>query len=94
MFRDWILLYNKISNVELAKAEGLCPECGAKTIDMQFVGNLKKRTGYFSMWCDTCLRGIHISRTSIPENVTMLSFDDPLEIITSRIPNFEQVLPE
>jgi hypothetical protein len=94
MFLDWIVLYNKISSLELDKSEGLCPECGGQTIDMQFVGDVTKRTGYFSMWCNTCLRGIHISRTRIPKNEVMLSFTDPLGTVTSRIPHFEQILPE
>ena len=93
MFRDWLLLYAKICSSELPKAECRCPECGARTVDLQYVGDLNSRIGFLSMWCNTCLHGIHGSRVRVPENETMLSFEDPDETITSRIPNFKQVHP-
>jgi hypothetical protein len=94
MFRDWLLQYSKISSSELAKSDCLCPECGARAIDFQYVGDVATRVGYFAMWCNSCLRGIHISRARAPENESMLSFKDPIELITSRIPNYQHVVPK
>jgi hypothetical protein len=94
MFRDWLLLYAKIYNSELPMAACQCPECGAQTIDLQYIGKLDTRRGYFLMWCDTCRRGINGCRVRVPENVEMLSFDVPKEIFTARIPEFKLVDPD
>lgn len=93
MFRDWLGMYKNIRESTVTKSECICPECGAKTIDLQFVGDLKERIGYLDMWCTTCNRGIHMSRVQIPEGESMISFDDRVEVVSGRIPNFEQVVP-
>ena len=93
MFRDWLVIYKNIRESTVAKSECICPECGANTIDLQYVGDVKERIGYLDMWCATCNRGIHMSRVLIPEGASMISFDDPVEAVSARIPNFAQVVP-
>jgi hypothetical protein len=94
MFRDWLLLYAKICSKELQKSQCHCPQCGAQTIDLEHVGDVVSRVAFLSMWCNTCLYGIHGSRVRVPENQPMLSSKEPMETITSRIPEFKEVYPE
>lgn len=93
MFQDWLNMYTNIRKSTVTRSECICPECGANSIDHQFVGDVKKRIGYLDMWCTTCNRGIHMSRVLVPEGESMISFDEPVEIVSGRIPNFEQVVP-
>jgi transcription elongation factor Elf1 len=52
-----------------------CPECGEPTVRYEFIGNLETRMGYCLLWCNSCLVGINISRTKVPEGEQMLSFE-------------------
>jgi len=93
MFKEWLYLYNKLRTSTSNRADCRCPECGSNTIDYQFVGDLEKRIGYLDIWCATCNYGVHMSRVIIPEGESIISFDDPSEVLTARIPNFVQVTP-
>lgn len=93
MFQDWLNLYAIIRKSTVAGSGHICPECGANSIVHQFVGDVKKKIGYVDMWCTTCNRGIHMSRVLVSEGESMISFDVPSEVISDRIPNFEQVVP-
>ncbi len=52
-----------------------CPECGDHAIDYEFVGDLETRMGYCLVWCNSCLVGINISRTKVPNDAEMISFE-------------------
>lgn len=93
MFQDWLTIYKKTRDSTILKSDCICPECGANSIDLQFVGDIRERIGYLDMWCTTCLRGVHISRVLIPEGEPMISFDDPISTMTDRIPDFKQITP-
>jgi hypothetical protein len=93
MFQDWLVMYKNLRDDTVVKSECICPECGAITIDLQFIGDVERRIGYLDMWCTTCNRGIHMSRVLIPEGAPLISFDDPAEVVSARIPDFEQVAP-
>lgn len=93
MFRDWLVIYKNIREFTVEKSDCICPECGTNAIDLQFVGDVEKKIGYLDMWCTACNRGVHMSRVLIPEGASMISFDDPAEVVSARIPNFEQVIP-
>lgn len=93
MFNQWLQLMKEITD-QLPDPHLLtCPECGNQEIDFQYVGDPTTRIGYLDIWCQSCLHGIHLSRTRIPANATMISFDDSEEAISERIPNFVQVSP-
>jgi hypothetical protein len=94
MFQDWLMLYAEICSGEQPKSACRCPECGARTVDLEYVGDLSSRIGFLSMWCNTCLHGIHGSRVRVPEKEAMLSFGLPIETIAARIPKFKEIYPE
>ena len=91
MFQDWLDLYKRLPTTSGREAVA-CPECGSKSIDYQYVGDLVSRKGYLDMWCTACKKGVHLSRVSIPSGASVISFDNPSEEITKRIPNFDQVV--
>jgi hypothetical protein len=93
MFQDWLVMHKKLQDDTVVKSECICPECGARTIDLQFVGDVETRIGYLDMWCATCNRGIHMSRVLIPKGAPMISFGGSAEVVSARIPNFEQIAP-
>ena len=93
MVNQWLKIAKEIS-IKLDNADDLiCPKCGNNEIDFQYVGDKATRVGYLDIWCKSCLHGIHISRTRIPANATMISFDEPKEEFIRRIPNFVQITP-
>ena len=88
MYKNWLKLVSNISENE----NNVCPNCGSRKIDYQYIGDLATKVGYLDVWCNNCTYGIHVSRVRIPEGVNILSFDDN-EGISKRIPNFKQVIP-
>ena len=49
---------------------GVCPYCGSPDADHGFTVIKKDtRMGYGSVWCNTCKRGIPLSRVIVPEYV-------------------------
>lgn len=91
MFQDWLQLYKKIHSAAFQKEDLACPECLSRSVDFQYVGDASRRIGYLDIWCTTCWKGVHFSRVSIPADRDMISFDAPDEVLTARIPEFEQV---
>jgi len=92
MFADWLNLYKKIHASPVAQALP-CPECSNETVDFQYVGDRDARKGYLDMWCRHCNKGVHLSRVTIPEGAQVIAFDAPDDVLTARIPDFEQVVP-
>ncbi|MDP9700367.1 hypothetical protein J2T16_003272 [Paenibacillus intestini] len=91
-FKDWIRVnteiidnYNNISNIK-------CPNCKMAEINYQYVGDTSSRVGFLDLWCNACLQGIHISRTKVPEHISMISFDDVNEY-KRVVPKFTVIEP-
>lgn len=93
MFSDWLEVYKKVQAAPSSATAEPCPECGNDSVDFQYVGDVEARKGYLDMWCRHCNKGVHLSRVSIPQGAHVLAFDAPDEVLTSRIPNFVQVVP-
>lgn len=93
IFNEWIK-FIKIITDESENIDNLkCPHCDCNSIDFQYVGDEMMRVGYLDVWCKSCLHGIHISRTRVPEQANMISFNDPEQEISKRIPNFKKITP-
>lgn len=93
MFNEWLKLVKVIGDKSPNADNLICPKCGSNQIDFQYVGDMSKRIGYLDIWCKSCLHGIHISRTKVPANTPIISFNEPIEVVSSRIPNFVQITP-
>lgn len=65
-----------------------CPNCDKHGIDYMYIGDEETRIGYFNVWCNECLKGIHISRALAPTKAKFITFDDNLR---GTIPNFQLV---
>lgn len=51
MFQKWLNLAKYITEF-LPKVPVLdCPKCNNKSIDFQYVGDMKTRIGYLDIWC-------------------------------------------
>ncbi|MFE0104807.1 hypothetical protein [Streptomyces sp. NPDC059009] len=71
-WNDWISVYERAYRAPLRIAEISCPNCRCKTLELVFTEKLPGRIGYASFWCNTCMFGIHLSRTEIPEDAEVI----------------------
>jgi hypothetical protein len=56
-----------------------CPNCGAETLRVRFIGARDVRAASGYLWCDTCLTGIVLSRMGVPDGADIIPFDMPGE---------------
>jgi hypothetical protein len=70
-----------------------CPECGRAGLHLEFTGNPRSRRGYAQLWCESCVKGIHLSQTRIPQGVPMNDVTVPREHRAQRAPDFLLVQP-
>ena len=54
-----------------------CPSCSRQTLMLRYVVSLDSRIGYLVFWCDSCLRGLKVSRVEAPDGVAVRSLEDP-----------------
>ena len=80
MFHDWLKLLANLSANNYCTKDFICPECGKKSIDYRYVGDVSTRIGYLPIWCKNCNKGIK-----------MIEFGD-LDSIENTIPNFKHVM--
>jgi hypothetical protein len=92
MFSDWLTLYKQIYASPVGHAL-TCPECGNEAVDFQYVGDRGAQRGYVDIWCRHCNKGVHLSRVAIPDDAQVIAFDASDDVLTARIPDFEQVVP-
>ena len=92
MFHDWLYMLVKLENIDDSTRNAICPECGERSIKFVYVGDRKSSIGYLPVWCESCNKGIQISRVGIPQGVRMIDFEDS-ENIAKEIPNFILVAP-
>ena len=93
MYDEWMEIAIKILDESFVDGEVTCPECGKNHIDYRFVANLKKNTGYLSIWCNSCLNGIQVSRVKVPDISRKVDMYDD-ESLKKEIPNFKLVHPK
>ena len=91
-FKEWLRLTTMITTDSRENHNLICPKCQKNMIDYQYVGDLRSREGFLDLWCNSCLHGIHLSRTKAPANVSMLSFDD-VDEYKKKVPIFTQIEP-
>lgn len=91
-FKKWLQVAEKVRQMVPDRPLLDCPSCSGHNIDYEFIGDSEKRIGFFLMWCNDCLEGIHISRIEIPKRAQVIPFDAPPELIL-HIPNFKKIIP-
>ena len=92
-FMDWINVSTLLIKENINKPEIKCPECKQPSIDYQYVGDVLSRVGFLDIWCNSCLRGIHVSRTKAPEQLSMISFED-VDEYKNRVPKYTPIEPQ
>ena len=72
----WIRLWGK----EHLDALG-CPSCASIVkLRMVMVGDVHTRLGYGAIWCESCLKGVKMSRVAACEGMRVITFDNNDEI--------------
>ena len=70
--------FNKINQIK-------CPSCGKRGMDYIYIGDGDTRIGYLQVWCNKCLRGIHVSRAAAPPNAKFVTFETDLKGIVPMV---------
>lgn len=89
-FKQWLTLSAVIHENVPRLPTISCPGCSSSHIKFEYIGDIEKRQGYFLLWCEDCLEGIHISRINIPDKAKVIPFNASHEQIV-HIPNFKRI---
>ena len=92
-FESWLDAFIELADTVGDEGSPVCPQCGYRTLRLQYVGDLTTRIGFAALWCDNCRRGMTLSRVKAPNGVHMLPFDADEAVLAAAIPNFEEVDP-
>ena len=86
MKKDWTKVISEITE-DFNRVDQLkCPNCGECGIDYMYVGDGHTRIGFLLIWCNKCLKGIHVSRAAAPRNAKFVTFETDLKSV---VPEFE-----
>lgn len=75
MRKDWIKIVPQIIDNFDNIIQILCPNCKECEIEYLYIGDERTRVGFLQVWCNKCLKGIHISRAKAPQNAKFVTFD-------------------
>lgn len=92
-FKKWLELASIIHKTVPEVPNIHCPNCSSINIQFEYIGDVDEKKGYFLLWCNDCLKGIHISRIHIPQKANIISFKASNDEI-SHIPKFHKISPE
>jgi hypothetical protein len=90
-YDQWLAAYSDVYDAVPGVADVACPNCGHRTLRLVFTGDIDRGVGYGHFWCDTCLKGIGISRAPLPIGATVQDIHLPREDREPKIPNFQLV---
>ncbi|MGW4897032.1 hypothetical protein ACWEQL_32945 [Kitasatospora sp. NPDC004240] len=91
---DWLNAYQDVLAAVPDAPEVACPRCGSPTLRLVFVGPAGSGVGYASLWCETCVVGISISRCPVPDGATFIPIDRLREPGIGAPPNYTLVPPD
>ncbi|GAA1822638.1 hypothetical protein HC028_15225 [Planosporangium flavigriseum] len=94
VWKAWMDAFGCIQNAAPDEVSVDCPSCGDGKVKISYTGDPQSRIGYAILWCDACLRGIHLSRVGIPEGVDMLTFDSTDEEHDAAVPDVHLLAPD
>ena len=85
MKKEWVGIMSQITEDINLTNKIKCPNCGECGIEYTYVGDCNTRIGFLVIWCDKCLKGIHISRVVAPPTAKFVKFDSDLKSIIPKI---------
>jgi hypothetical protein len=88
-FDEWLEAYSDAYEMIPGPLTDACPNCGHHRLRLVFTGDLDRMIGYAHFWCDNCLQGIGISRTTIPAGATVQDIRHPPDTREPKIPNYQ-----
>jgi hypothetical protein len=88
-YDQWLDAYSAAYDMVPGSLVDACPNCGHHRLRLVFTGDLDRMVGYAHFWCDYCLQGIGISRTTIPDDAVIQDIRLPREQREPKIPNYE-----
>src|SRR5262249_25138707 len=68
-------------------SELLCPNCGARALQLRFVRHHPTWRAFMAFWCDHCLEGIYPGPSTVPAGYTPVGPED------ANIPKYRAVFP-
>ncbi|MGI8549199.1 MAG: hypothetical protein ACR2PL_00155 [Dehalococcoidia bacterium] len=83
-------LANVISDAPALACEP-CPNCGHRSLQLQYVADVPTTVGFLCFWCGHCLMGIDLSRVMVPPGIDFLPLTARPEEVAERIPPFTRV---
>lgn len=92
-WHQWLSAYSRAYDLLPETSDEVCPNCGARSLNLAFTGLPRDRVGYASFWCGTCMFGIHLSRVPVPDDVPMDSVYTAPSERHVQIPNY-RVVPQ
>lgn len=92
-YKDWWRAFDDVYEALPQRLDLACPQCGHSALRLEFVAGESDRVGFGYFWCDFCLFGIRISRTSVPAGVDFHLMDAPEEELGKVVPDFTAVYP-
>ncbi len=90
-YDQWLDAYSAAYDATPGPFSMPCPHCGHRRLQLVFTGDLDRMVGYAHFWCDHCLLGIGISRTTIPAQSVIQDIRQPREDRQPKIPNYQLV---
>jgi hypothetical protein len=90
-YDEWLDAYSEAYDLVPGTPTGACPHCGQRQLRLVFTGDPDRIVGYAHFWCDSCLHGIGVSRTTIPDGAILQDIRLPRGDREPRIPNFQLV---
>jgi len=88
--KPWLELLVQLNKKKILLHDAQCPKCQEKHLKYKYFGNIENRIGYEVFWCDSCKKGIRISRVIVPEDEEIVSIDDE-EHIRKETPEIELI---
>lgn len=92
-FETWLTAFDAMYEALPARGDTPCPDCGQATLHLVFTGDLGTRRAYAQLWCEKCVRGIHLSQTVVPKDVPMNDRRVPRKERPLQSPDFVLVQP-
>ncbi|WP_345611122.1 hypothetical protein [Pseudonocardia adelaidensis] len=92
-FETWLDAFDLMYSALPARGATPCPDCGGTTLHLVFTGDPRSRRAYAQLWCEKCVRGIHVSQTVVPTGVPMNDYRMPREERPHQAPDFVLIQP-